>query len=265
MSDYFGALLRSSGLAVAPAALAHGRSRSEAAAAALSSEPAIHDASTEFVELDITREIEPREVERPARLATPVEPAASLRESPLRHQRGEDEPLAPASRAGSQVNGEHEDLVRLRRAAAEAAIRWVAADPVPQRPAGAPPGGVLRVNPRDTDRASDRREVSKAEAATVPAARSVFAPTAEEGVSLAQFEVASRENSRVSDRASQSAPRQSPSPIEEVVDVSIGAIHVHVDGPPPKPAAPGAGPRDGDGPRERPRSSDLERRYLRAI
>jgi hypothetical protein len=188
-----------------------------------------------------------------------------LPESPIDHQRGQEGPLAPRSRAGSEDRTEYEDLVHLRHAAREAAIRWVTADPVPQRPADTSPGGVLRVNPRDTDRASDQRQVSNADAATLPSARSVFAPTAQEGVSLAQLEIDPRENSRVSDEESRGAPRKSTSPIEEVVEVSIGTIHVHVDGPPAKPAASRAGARDGDGRRERPRGSSLERRYLPAI
>jgi hypothetical protein len=267
VSDYFGRLMRSSRLTVAPAAPASGRPRAEAAAGTpTASQPGLHDNSADVIELDIQREIEPHEPERSASPATPPAPAASAVASRIDHPRGREAPLAPTAGAASRASSEHEELVRLRRTAAEAAIRWVAADPAPQRAGEAIPGGVLRVNANDAGRASDRREASKAEAAAVLDASSVFAPAVQEGLSFAQFDIGPRENSRVGDGVSQRAPRESSgSPVEEVVEVSIGTIHVHVDGPPAKPPALGAEARGSDGRRDRSPGSALERRYLRAI
>ena len=167
-----------------------------------------------------------------------------------------------------RASGEQPDLLRLQRAAIEAALRWVAADPAASSlDTGAADVAVDLEASSDLSRALDQRDASVFRRTTALVANEASSRDAQEAVLMAEFEVASPESSHTSGRpASAEAARATvTAPVEDVVEVSIGAIHVHVDGSPERPQRAKVTPRRGSESAGRSSGSGLERRYLRAI
>ncbi|PXX69518.1 hypothetical protein SAMN05660489_02918 [Pseudomonas sp. LAMO17WK12:I10] len=285
MSDYFGALLRSSGLAVGPAAPA---------------DPAPPASAADLFETDLQRSAPAPQP--PAALTTqdqarPLNPAANLE----RHS--EPEPDVPAARpappgiATPAAVGRPRDKARGKDALPAAAqppvaaasptehdtplaqppghdrvravMHWLAADPLL---APSEPPGTTGQEPLATVDLADQSVIWEplSRVASEPrASRPAQAPTHPVAQSVEALHDAPRDAAAVLVQTA-FAPLSSPppSPRDERVDISIGAIHLRVEVPaaqtlarplPPPAAAPHAGAAA-----SAPRSA-LARRALRRI
>jgi len=263
VSDYFSALMRSSALTIRnepPAGERGGAAQraDERPGAAIAGDP-----FTDGIEVHTETYREPAEaVAGPtgARDGSRREPS----EAPAPH-RHHLEPL-PRREIDVSVENYSGDLEHLRRAAFDAALRWVTTDrPTVRadsetalaRPTAAPHAG-------DAWDAGQRADVRVVDHVTTRVVEPVFSPTSREGLSLAQFEIGSREIAPHVNADLQIRPdAPAAQPIEDIVDVSIGSIHVHVDGAPARQTATAQGQTRER--RERASASGLERRYLRGI
>lgn len=254
MSDYFGALMRSSGLRVGSAS--PGARRSDAAVT-----PRAADA--DIAEISVEREVGNVELREPVGLAQTPYPAASEPHSAVLRDRPFGEPHATAPHADDRVSRVPIDPEWLQRAVLDAALRWVRSDPEVERATSTSGVHAPRIAEPETPRSPETSRVVSA-APSAPAPSSAVFTRATDNLSVAEidFESAGPQHTP----APVATERQSSrTPVEEVVEVSIGAIHVHVDGPKaagPKPAPTPRPKQDGRGDTTR---SGLDRRYLRAI
>lgn len=134
MSDYFGALMRSSGLKVGPRHSGASPGDGQPANLSRTAPFPTHAGADDIVEIDETREA------RGTVLETSVRPSRS-RESAAVDGPGFADRDAARARPSSEgpheevrVGGEAVDVERLQRAAIDAALRWVTSDPQAQRP-----------------------------------------------------------------------------------------------------------------------------------
>jgi hypothetical protein len=269
VSDYFGALMRSSGLSIGGRASERPRQRTVSAASAPPpAESPSSGAFADIVELDGEYDATAVRNEhidgdtRPTRLAID---RARIRE---------DIPPAAAAAMGEEhaesansASGEPLDLAHLQRAAIDAALRWVTADPGARVQQTAAEDAADRTDARaELSRALDRHDTSVFQRTTALVAEGTSARDAHASVLMAEIDIGSPERDQPArDEAENSSDRPAAAPVEDVVEVSIGAIHVHVDGPPARPQVSPATPRRGNEARGRSAGSGLERRYLRAI
>ena len=262
MSDYFGALMRSSGLSV----------RAGTARAAAAADPGraqhVRESSigedTDIAEIDTVQEMEPAGRGIATRRQVPAEPMAETQRLPLEHERRHVERPVPQLEADDLRLNESQNLERLQRAVIDAALRWVTSDPL-AAPANA---GSASNAPSDArSNLPDTREAPMVETGAVRAERSVFSRGDDDRVAFAELEIDSPGDGPSGDRPGEHAiDRPSGAPaVEDIVEVSIGSIHVRVDGGPARSPAPKTQPRRGGEGRERSSGSGLDRRYLRAI
>jgi hypothetical protein len=264
VSDYFGALMRSSALTIGNEPPA--KERGSAAAQRPDERPGTATAGDPFADgIEVHAETYGESADAVAEPAGALD--GSRREpsdapAPHRHH------LEPLARREIDVSVQNEsgDLEHLRRAAFDAALRWVTTDRSTVRADNETTLARQTPAPHATDArdAGQRADVHVVGHVATRVVEPVFSPTSREGVSLAQFEIGSREiaphvNADVQIRPDAPAAQ----PIEDIVDVSIGSIHVHVDGAPARQTTPAQGQTRER--RERAPASGLERRYLRGI
>ncbi|HUG24244.1 hypothetical protein [Piscinibacter sp.] len=281
MSDYFGALMRSSGLAVGGAAPivaprveagmpveVHVEQPAVRAEPAMSPAPrAAHSAESpepavRALPAQVARDVHDEPAQRPDRPREPeAAPTSAQTSAPMEAAAVAHPSIDAAAQPASQAPVTAHTLVRT-------AMQWVAAGPQEVR---AKPPAVIdppiattppEPAPRSPDEIRDQRPPARAESLELP-------PSHEHPPSpprLAPPPIPARP--LIPQPATLRAERPSPaSPRDDTVEVSIGAIHVRVDAPatqtvartPPPPPAPRAASAP------RPERSALSRRALRRI
>ena len=307
MSDYFGALIRSSGMAIGPGVSASAPERLPASAA-------VPDLG--LVELDVQRDAPPpappmlppavpptppvlppavpptppvqthavseappagarqkSEALPPERVAAevpavaaveatvtpPARPAAPEHPGPARW------PLTPSGAVAPALSG-HSDL---GQAMVRAVIQWVAA--VPPRPM-ASPAGLPRPRPTPPMLAMDTSTHQMGWPADPPESVAEICPAPRAGAPpppsiVTPIRVAPIQPVESIERAAVRATANDPAASEEVVEVSIGAIHVRVDAPAVQTVAPPSALAAATRPLtdRAPDRSGLARRALRRI
>jgi hypothetical protein len=264
VSDYFGALMRSSGLTVGPRHSVSHDGREPANLSHAAQLPTHADAD-DIVEIDELRETGGTLLETP-RYSQARDPGAVDRPGLVDREAAPGSPSSAAPRPEVRASRETVDVERLQRAVIDAALRWVTSDPQ-ARPEPAGTERAARGAANDSSPLTERSTVARAEMSAAPpvSPRAIFTRTGED-VSMAEidFEPPSRSSSEGTATSDQERTGSSR-PVEEVVEVSIGSIHVHVDGPKAKPVHTKAAPRRNSEGREPSSGSGLHRRYLRAI
>jgi hypothetical protein len=270
MSDYFGALMKSSGLA----------SASESSPRLPPTSVAMPDAPADIVELDIMRatdshvsRAQQRDGPSPAGGAAPPVVTAPAEATPSSTARGPSAPrqsgrqspgsARAAAGIGAAVEIVSDTIVNSPAAATpdapqsnmlRAALEWVAADP---RGIDATPG--LETRERVANRSSAADASVDSEPMEIEATRTL-GPSAD--MALAQLV---RNATPPTSSASSALPASIP---EEVVEISIGAIHVRVDAPTPSTTAriaPNEGTQTRSSTARSTMHSALSRRALRRI
>jgi hypothetical protein len=265
VSDYFGALMRSSGLTVGPRRSVSHDGREPANLSQTAQLPTHADAD-DIVEIDEMRETGGTFLETTARYSQARDPGAVDRPGFVDREAAPGSPSFAAPRPEVRASGETVDVEQLQRAVIDAALRWVTSD-AQTRPEPAGTERSARGAANDSLPLTERSTVTRAEmsAASPVSPRAIFARIGDD-VSMAEidFEPPSRPSS---ERTATSDQERSGSsrPVEEVVEVSIGSIHVHVDGPKAKPVHTKPAPRRSSEGRKPSSGSGLHRRYLRAI
>ena len=266
MIDYFGALIRSSGLSV-----------DSDVSAGTPAETPLDPAATDYglVEFEIQRDTTPAATPAvPAQAAehAPHTGAAEMRQTAIAPARAAYVERAPARSlpaSSESIARQQSHTPDLGQAMVHAAMRWVAVDThnaitspeIVPMPRPTPPVPAMKVA---SHRASALTTplVNVEEVRTVPRATTPLPPKV-----VTPIRVESIEHPGSIDRAAQRATGATrPVPHEEVVEISIGAIHLRVDAPPsqtvaqatPAPASRAMADRA-------PMRSGLARRALRRI
>jgi hypothetical protein len=267
MSDYFGALIRSSGMAFGGRASA--RSHDEASVDEIDVErgPAAMPSRTGQTASGPAHAVAPRAAAHSDAPRTPAADTDGVRAgfSGTEHARG---------RAGADVDRQGarsvETTPALGQARVRAAVQWVADDPQHVR-------GVTQVVPPHGQGWPARAEETSATAATqaldepdvaVPVQRGTK-PTSPPADLVAREPVVAGALPVHPARPTAPAPRPvAPLAHDEIVEISIGAIHVRVDAPAAHTLARSPATRPADAPRGLPvppPRSALARRALRRI
>jgi len=270
MSDYFGALMKSSGLTSGFDSLQRLQATSVATP----------DPNSDIVELDVMRETDshvshpqqwdatsPADGAVPSAATAPAEamPSSTARELPAPRQSGRQSPSSARAAAGigAAVEMVSDRIVNSPAAATpdapqgnmlRAALEWVAADP---RGIDATPG--LEARERVANRSSAADAGIDSEPVEIEPTRTL-GPSADRA--LAQL---LRNAAAPTPSVSRVLPASIP---EEVVEISIGAIHVRVDAPAPSTTArtaPNEGAQTRSSTARSTMHSALSRRALRRI
>lgn len=285
MSDYFGALIRASGLAAGtgpPVAADHGITEIEAQHdAPVAADHGITDievqrdappAAITAVAKEPRRDTQPTEIITPPRVATPTLPAPAIREyaapsGTAYTALASDRPL-PTSPSGSPPASSprpQEAAPKPGQAMVHAALRWVTADvpspsasteiaPEPTPPIPAPKSTAHKITP------PARPAISPPEAGPVPGA-TTLPPEAPIPLRVAPI----RHPASTDQPPPWASATRRPASHDEEVEITIGAIHLRVDSSPPQTVvqAPAPTPRP---PADRPPPrSALTRRALRRL
>jgi hypothetical protein len=280
MSDYFGALLRMSGIAIgagAPAAVARPPAPSIEAAIPAERSPPTEQHETRAQQpsrepLGDTAGAAPIVPQNAEGAPTPVPAEASLMDAPFlradRDRRAHPQAVTTVEPDGAPVPSPPRAAERtpsatdhrLGQALVRAAMRWVAADPqqathpperaIPRDPvpsiAAKTDGAVVGRSPHDT-----AVELDTGHPRAFPAR---------------QLEVAQASAPRPAIAAMPMASTAPPDVRDEVVDISIGAIHVRVDAPSPQTVAGTSPPAAASRPAApAPARCGLSRRAMRRI
>jgi hypothetical protein len=269
MNGYFGALIRSSALRIGHATPAHGadtpagpveisQEREVSRASAPADAPAHPERSrtvseTTIVVREAALERSPAPADAPASRpvgAPPPRPEASTPASPTRRPAPNDAMPAPA--AATTV-----DPVRF-------AMQWVAADPgarAADTPAATPP---LAAAPRVAHDPVAPIIIEKHLAVREPVSVKLSEAEESTGDPITPSPRVARQG-----RASQGHRTRDirpADPVEEVVEISIGAINLHVEAPAPSTIVqPPPAPRAQPAAPQRAARSGLSRRYLRSF
>lgn len=290
MSNYFDGLIRASGLAAGsypPVAADHGiteiEAQHDASPAATSPVTAGARRDTQGTEHDappaaITPVAEgprtntqPTEIITPPPVATPTMPASAIREygAPPRTERTElvsDRPLAtpPASASNPRPQS---DLPDLGQAMVHTALRWVTAEvhtasaltEIEIAPERVPPKSAQALTTHGNTPPA-RPSVSPPEAQPVPGA-TTLPPEAPIPLRVAPV----RHPASTDQPPPWASATRRPATHDERVEITIGAIHLRVDSPPPQTVVQAPAPTPRPPVARPPPRSALTRRVLRRL